>query len=69
MKEFRDFNIFDYLSVSSVNSFFLTKEKQEERNKNICKRNNIILSLLIEHDYLREKEEKGIIVYKKYEYV
>ena len=65
MKEFRDFNIFDYLSVSSVNSFFLTKEKQEERNKNICKRNNIILSLLIEHDYLREKEEKGIIVYRK----
>ena len=65
MREFKDFNIFDYLSVSSVNSFFLTKEKQEERNKNICKRNNIILSLLIEHDYLREKEEKGIIVYRK----
>jgi hypothetical protein len=65
MREFKDFNIFDYLSVSSVNSFFLTKEKQEERNKNICKRNNIVLSLLIEHDYLREKEEKGIIVYRK----
>ena len=57
MKEFKDFNIFDYLNI--------TKEKQEERNKNICKRNNIILSLLIEHGYLKEKEEKGIIVYRK----
>ena len=66
MKEFKDFNIFDYLNISSApNSFFLTKEKQEERNKNICKRNNIILSLLIEHEYLKEKEDKGLIVYRK----
>ena len=65
MKEFSDFNIFDYLNISSGNTFFLTKEKQEEINKNICKRNNIILSLLIEHEYLKEKEDKGIIVYRK----
>ena len=65
MKEFKDFNIFDYLNIYSGNSFFLTKEKQEERNKNLCKRNNIILSLLIEHEYLKEKEDKGIIVYRK----
>ena len=65
MKEFKDFNIFDYLSVSSGNSYFLNKEKQEERIKNICKRNNIILSLLIEHEYLKEKEDKGNIEYKK----
>ena len=65
MREFKDFNIFDYLNISSVNTFFLTKEKQEERNKNICKRNNIILSLLIEHEYLKEKEDKGLIVYRK----
>ena len=64
MKEFKDFNIFDYLSISSINSFFLTKEKQEERIKNITKRNNIVLSLLIEHEYLKEKEDKGIIVYR-----
>ena len=64
MKEFKDFNIFDYLSISSANTFFLTKEKQEERNKNISKRNNIILSLLIEHEYLKEKEDKGLLVYK-----
>ena len=64
MKEFKDFNIFDYLSISSVNTFFLNKEKQEERNKNIIKRNNIILSLLIEHEYLKEKEDKGLLVYK-----
>ena len=65
MKEFSDFNIFDYLNISSGNTFFLTKEKQEEINKNICKRNNIILSLLIEHEYLKEKEDKGIVVYRK----
>ena len=66
MKEFKDFNIFDYLNIShNPNSFFLTKEKLEERNRNICKRNNIILSLLIEHEYLKEKEEKGIVVYRK----
>ena len=65
MKEFKDFNIFDYLNIYSGNTFFLTKEKQEERNKNLCKRNNIILSLLIEHEYLKEKEDKGIIEYKK----
>ncbi len=65
MKEFKDFNIFDYLNIYSGNTFFLTKEKQEERNKNICKRNNIILSLLIEHEYLKEKEEKGLVVYRK----
>ncbi len=64
MKEFKDFNIFDYLSISSMNSFFLTKEKQEERIKNITKRNNIVLSLLIEHEYLKDKEDKGILVYK-----
>ena len=28
MKEFKDFNIFDYLNIYSGNSFFLTKEKQ-----------------------------------------
>ena len=65
IKEFKDFNIFDYLSVSSGNTIFMSKEKQEERIKNICKRNNIILSLLIEHEYLKEKEDKGIISYKK----
>ena len=65
MREFKDFNIFDYLNISSVNTFFLTKEKQEERNKNIWKRNNIILSLLIEHEYLKEREDKGLIVYRK----
>ena len=65
MKEFPDFNIFDYLNIYSGNTFFLTKEKQEERNKNICKRNNIILSLLIEHEYLKEKEDKGILEYRK----
>jgi hypothetical protein len=64
MKEFKDFNIFDYLSISSANTFFLNKEKQEERNKSIIKRNNIILSLLIEHEYLKEKEDKGLLVYK-----
>ena len=63
MKEFRDFNIFNYLSISSANTFFLTKEKQEERNKNITKRNNIILSLLIEHEYLKEKEDRGELEY------
>ena len=65
MKEFKDFNIFDYLSVSSGNTILMSKEKQEERIKNICKRNNIILSLLIEYEYLKEKEDKGIISYKK----
>ena len=65
MKEFKDFNIFDYLSVSSGNTFFLSKEKQEERIKNIWKRNNIVLSLLIEHEYLKEKENNGIIEYSK----
>ena len=65
MKEFKDFNIFDYLSVSSGNYYFLNKDKQEERIKNIRKRNNIVLSLLIEHEYLKEKEEKGEIVYRK----
>ena len=66
MKEFKDFNVFDYLNISYYpNSFFLTKEKLEERNKNICKRNNIILSLLIEHEYLKEKEDRGIIIYRK----
>ena len=65
MREFSDFNIFDYLSVSSGNTFFVSKEKQEERIKNICKRNNIVLSLLIENEYLKEKEAKGLIVYRK----
>ena len=65
MREFSDFNIFDYLGISSGNTFFLSKEKQEERIKNICKRNNIVLSLLIEHEYLKDKEDKGIIVYRK----
>ena len=65
MKEFKDFNIFDYLNVTSGNTFFLSKEKQEERIKNIWKRNNIVLSLLIEHEYLKEKEGKGIIEYRK----
>ena len=65
MREFSDFNIFDYLNVSSGNTFFLSKEKQEERMKNICKRNNIVLSLLIEHEILKDKEDKGIIVYRK----
>ena len=37
------------------------KEQKEERQKNISKRNNIILSLLIEHENLKEKEEKGLI--------
>ena len=64
MKEFKDFNIFDYLSVSTGN-YFLSKDKQEERMKNIYKRNNIVLSLLIEHEYLKDKEDKGEIVYKK----
>ena len=64
MKEFKDFNLFDYLSISSMNTFFLTKEKLEERIKNITKRNNIVLSLLIEHEYLKDKEDKGILVYR-----
>ena len=66
MKEFKDFNIFDYLSISSEKSFFLTKEKQDEINKNITKRNNIVLSLLIEHEYLKEKEDKGLLVYRNH---
>ena len=61
MQEFKDFNIFDYLNVYSTNTLFLSKEQKEERQKNISKRNNIILSLLIEHENLKEKEEKGLI--------
>ena len=63
MHEFRDFNIFDYLNVQTTNLIFLSKEQKEERQKNISKRNNIILSLLIEHENLKEKEEKGLINY------
>ena len=63
MHEFRDFNIFDYLNVQTTNLIFLSKEQKEERQKNIAKRNNIILSLLIEHENLKEKEEKGLINY------
>ena len=61
--EFKDFNIFDYLNVQSGNLLLLSKEQREERQKNIAKRNNIILSLLIEHECLKEKEEKGLINY------
>ena len=63
MHEFKDFNIFDYLNMQNTNTILLTKEQKEERQKNIAKRNNIILSLLIEHENLKEKEEKGLIKY------
>ena len=63
MHEFKDFNIFDYLNVQSGNLLLLSKEQRDERQKNIAKRNNIILSLLIEHECLKEKEEKGLINY------
>ena len=63
MHEFKDFNIFDYLNIQTNNLILLTKEQKEEQKKNISKRNNIILSLLIEHENLKEKEEKGLIHY------
>ena len=63
MHEFKDFNVFDYLNVQTNHLMLLSKEQREERQKNISKRNNIILSLLIEHEYLKEKEEQGLIIY------
>ena len=63
MHEFKDFNIFDYLNIQTNNLMLLSKEQKEEQKKNISKRNNIILSLLIEHEILKEKEEKGLIKY------
>ena len=63
MHEFKDFNIFDYLNIQTNNLMILTKEQKEEQKKNISKRNNIILSLLLEHENLKEKEEKDLIKY------
>ena len=63
MHEFKDFNIFDYLNIQTNNLIKLTKEQKEEQKKNISKRNNIILSLLLEHENLKTKEEKGLVHY------
>ena len=63
MHEFKDFNVLDYLNVQTGNLIFLSKEQRDERLKNVSKRNNIILSLLLEHENLKEKEEKGLINY------
>lgn len=63
MHEFKDFNVFDYLNIQTNHLMLLSKEQREERQKNIAKRNNIILSLLIEHEYLKEKEDQGLIQY------
>ena len=43
MHEFKDFNVFDYLNVQTNHLMLLSKEQREERQKNIAKRNNIIL--------------------------
>ena len=55
MKEFPDFDIINYL-VIPYGITDLSKNKSGKRNKMICKRNNIFLSIIIIANKLKKKE-------------
>ena len=63
MKEFPDFNIFDYLNLHLENS----ESKKRENKLMIITRNNIILNLLVIATEIHLHEEEGLIHFPRIE--
>ena len=63
MKEFPDFNIFDYLNLNLEPS----ESKKRENKLMIITRNNIILNLLVIATEIHLHEEEGLIHFPRIE--
>ena len=69
MREFRDFNLLDYLNIQTKYSPNMNKTEFLQKKQMIIIRNNIILSTLIVGKELQESERTGEIFFVENEYL
>ena len=67
MKEFRDFNIFDYINITSNYNENMSENEKKDRKQMITIRNNIILSTIVVARELEECERNGEIDFEQSE--
>ena len=67
MKEFNDFNIFDFLQISTVYTENMPQKEFEAKKKMITIRNNILLNILIIAKELEISEKEGEIDFEQKE--
>ena len=67
MKEFRDFNIFDYINITTTYNDKLTENELKHKKQIITIRNNIVLSTIVVARELEECERNGEIDFEQNE--
>ena len=67
MKEFREFNIFDYINITTTYNEKLSENELKHRKQMITIRNNIVLSTIVVARELEECERNGEIDFEQNE--